>query len=188
MILLYISFNNNILHYEINHNGDNICDVSYKNNTFYNDDNIYHIDDITIVSTNANYLPDYLFFKNLESVDIMNCCPYSFLIKHNFIKGLTVFNEDDDVELEKNILLLLEQLDLCNFEYNGNISIFYSLPKYIKHQKYNCTYNKCNGYFLPEIYYCKYEGLPIVAQNVLNHIIEFSGEYIDMEVYHECNK
>lgn len=184
--LIIESDKNNIIHYYINWYGE----VKHINNGFVYNADIYTYNDIkTIDIRKTNTIPTHFLFPNLTTIYSDYPIHYDFIMKHNFINCIT-FNRDKS-QIIIDDLEFLTKLNLVEINFRGILPRNSILPKFIKLQSYSCLDTKyCNGHNIdaPDIHYEKYDSsFPIVAQNVLNKIIEFSGEYISLTITN-CSK
>lgn len=174
MVRLYISGSGDDIIYNI---GDDI----FNNDNFISD----KYDEITeIIIKYAGVLPDHLFFPNVNNIKLINLNNIDFVIRHNFIKKLSISlygqiikKNDFDFLIELN----LDCISFSNISYESIKNI--NLPKYIKKQYYYTNNRIPRNHNISNIYYGTYcADFPPIPYFVFNQIMEYSKEKIDLHI------
>lgn len=171
---------------------DEITDVYIKDNITKNsidvDDDIYDrlffpkLKNINLVLDeyknsiliDKNYIREYLKSS-------LNSNYIAFVKKHNFIQGLILASDNCKSMVDKSSLEFLSELNLIEISFRDCYPEL--LPVFIKKQNYICD-EYCDGDKLEpnKIWFEKMPEFehPAISQNIINQIIDFSGEYIDI--------
>lgn len=166
------------MYLHLNYHGPHcLARLDYTPNIISND----RYNDITHITLNeSDIIPDGLFLPNLKSI-FSHQNHHEFIIKHKFIRylALTINNVYPD-------LYFLMELNLERCSFIGILPDKLVIPIFIKNQDYtykcksSCTiYNKCE-YIMP--WYKNYDGLPLVAINVMYQIIDLSNQYVNITI------